>query len=462
MQRIRMTEQRRLATRTTIKLVGSILALLIYLPPTTFAETPTSKDNSSEEVVTDTAEKADTAQKADAVPDEEDGWRPELGLGFVLHVQDLEGSATSNFMDLGKPNSDQAISPGFRFSLALSSPVLIEDSEWKPRVFVHTAVQYLLEDSYTAYRGFSSENRGFTDSGTSPNCDVPQYGENVRGDGSSGTGSAPYENIYAQLPQLWREEDIVQGGVVIKTVESYAQINNFDGIPNTALNATPPGTPFPNGFATGGFAIGGSDCNSNTRATTSINAMWILGAGLEVTLPVLSRQFHLRASADYVGQSFGSINGSWDRQNSFDVCTSSAAPASPFAYCVDPPTGQSITHPKFTSPRISQTGSVDGFTTHALGAGVQLDVDVYKKGDLRLSLFLELRVAWLMSQPEANLHMDLPDQIFNDVNCANNPGSAYQCDYLAEGGPSVDFKVLPDEFIAQGGGGIRILWAPPW
>ena len=66
------------------------------------------------------------------------------------------------------------------------------------------------------------------------------------------------------------------------------------------------------------------------------------------------------------------------------------------------------------------------------------------------------------------MSLEVPRQIYNDSNCQTNPG-AYHCAYLGniadpsdDQAPTVDFTILPDEFIAQGGGGVRILWTPPW
>lgn len=471
-----------------IKLAGLATALLVIQTPLIYAE-----DSSSDPVAPAAAPApAPAAAVSEAVSEakteaqnEDSRWRPELGLGFILHIQDLEGSASANFMELGAPNSDQAISPGFRFSLGMSTPVLLPESSWKPRLFAHTGVQYLLEESYTAYRGFTPASVGFNNSGAAPNCDVPAWQKNVRGDETLNVASNFYDNTHLRenLPELWRQNlNTTTGGTNPENTlsEPYAQQRNDAGVngsvswpvnapqptisPPLQLDPANPAAPAP-GFATGGFAIGGVDCTTNTKVTTSIDAMWFLGAGVEVTLPVLSKQFHVRASADYVGQSFGDVKASWDRQNSFDVCTNRGVFGSNQSCfpAVAGGGGTSLNRTKLNGRRLTASTTGDGFTTHALGTSVQIDVDVYKKGDLRLSLFLEMRVAWLLSQPESNLTLGVPQQNYNDQNCAANPGGPYHCDYLAgSGNPEVEFNIMPDEFMAQGGGGIRILWSPPW
>ncbi len=400
---------------------------------------------------------ADSHQAAEEVADQaefERGWHPEISLGFVLHVQDLEASASANFMDVGTPESDKAISPGFRLSASMISPVLVKSSTFKPRFFVEGGIQYLLEEEYTAYRGFINENVQFNVTSPSPNCDVPAYGRNVKGNGPELAGTlneVNYPNIETELPDLYNNTFPPNADP-----SDFTNFDQFQALPN--INQ--PGWPY------GGYGIGGTDCNANLRAKTSIDLMWNAGVGFEVTLPVLSRQFHLRTSVIYLGQSFGDIRASYDRTNSFDVCTTAAIQSGiPFSGCSTQSGTVTLIHPKYTAPQIVGYTSGSGFTTHAVGPTVKLDVDVFKRGDLRMSLFLELGVAWLLGAPTSTLVMELPDQIYN---CSTETTSQY-CGYKAPTAqnpngekPQVLFRVAPDSFIAQGGGGIRIVWSPPW
>jgi hypothetical protein len=394
---------------------------------------------------------ADSHQAAEEVADQaefERGWHPEISLGFLLHVQDLKASASANFMDVGAPESDKAISPGFQLGASMISPVLVKSSTFKPRFFVEGGIQYLLEEEYTAYRGFINENVGFNVNTPSPNCDVPGFGRNVKGNGPELAGTlneVNYPDIDLGLPDLYNN-----------TFPSQSNGIDFD---QEASQFYPAG-------AFGGYALGGSDCNANLRAKTSIDLMWTAGVGFEVTLPVLSRQFHLRMSANYLGQSFGDIRASFDRTSSFDVCTTAATQGGvPFSGCGTSSGVGVLIHPKYTAPQIVGYTSGSGFTTHAVGPRVKIDVDVFKRGDLRMSLFLELGVAWLLGAPESTLVLELPDQVYN---CSTETTSAY-CGYKAPTAqnptgekPQVFYTVSPDNFIAQGGGGIRIVWSPPW
>ena len=113
---------------------------------------------------------------------DESKWRPDVGLGFLLHVQGLDGSATANFMDTDADSvSDKAISPGFRLSVGMTSPVLAQAGGFKPRLFFQTGIQYLLEDKFTSYRGTVTSVVDYASSGLNANCDVPEVAKNVKG-----------------------------------------------------------------------------------------------------------------------------------------------------------------------------------------------------------------------------------------------------------------------------------------
>jgi hypothetical protein len=115
---------------------------------------------------------------------------------------------------------------------------------------------------------------------------------------------------------------------------------------------------------------------------------------------------------------------------------------------------------KYNGRRFSTSGAGSGFVTHAIGPTVQVDVDVFKRGDLRINLFLELGFAWLINDTGSTLILeDVPDQVYNCTIDTSSPLCAYK---RAGEPPTVSFAVSPQTLISQGGGGIRILWSPPW
>ena len=149
------------------------------------------------------------------------------------------------------------------------------------------------------------------------------------------------------------------------------------------------------------------NCTIRNRVQSQINSQWYVGTGLQIVIPAWQRQVRLRTAVDYLGQSF-SMSGTSSR----DI----------------PGRGETI----YSSPPSSST-------THAVGASVQADALVYRWRDLRVSLFLETRFAWIVSGGET---------IFSTEDTSGNTLTTY--------------SIEPDPFIAQGGGGIRFSWLPQW
>lgn len=152
---------------------------------------------------------------------------------------------------------------------------------------------------------------------------------------------------------------------------------------------------------------------SSTLLTTTIDSQWYAGAGLEFLIPAGQRKIRLRTAIDYVGQTI-SANARADRK-------------------VKLSSGGSV-DTEWVAPTVNSTN-------HALGVGVSGEAAVYRWRNMRVSLFLEMRIAWLLEANEMRL---------TAVN-AGNPALT----------PS-EFIVRPDSTIAQGGGGIRISWLPHW
>jgi hypothetical protein len=151
---------------------------------------------------------------------------------------------------------------------------------------------------------------------------------------------------------------------------------------------------------------------TETLVQSSIDSQWYAGIGLEFSIPAGEREVKLRTSVDYLGQTMSAFGTS-------DVTTrSSTGPAMETHY-------ESL---------------VSEITNHALGAGVSAEAAVYSWRDMRVSLFLETRFAWLLDNNSITLRA-----------VSGNPTDGFS-----------DFTVIPDAFIAQGGGGIRITWLPVW
>ncbi len=148
-------------------------------------------------------------------------------------------------------------------------------------------------------------------------------------------------------------------------------------------------------------------CTIRNRVETQINSQWYVGTGFQIVIPAWQRQVRLRTAVDYLGQSF-SMTGTTSR----DI--------------------QGRGETVYSSP-------VSSSTTHAVGASLQGDALVYRWRDLRVSLFLETRFAWIVSGGQ---------QVFSTVD--SDPANL------------TTYSIEPDPFIAQGGGGIRFSWLPNW
>jgi hypothetical protein len=139
-----------------------------------------------------------------------------------------------------------------------------------------------------------------------------------------------------------------------------------------------------------------------------VNAYWQAGIGFDFIIPFDQRQFRIRPSLDYVGQSVD-VEG---------VATRTLRGASN----VDLPGGNRI------------GASSDDKIIHGLGPRIQIDVEVAKNDEFTVSLFVESGFYWMLSDRSVR---------FSSTDAA---------------GESATFKVKLDDFAPQGGAGIRIAW----
>ena len=164
------------------------------------------------------------------------------------------------------------------------------------------------------------------------------------------------------------------------------------------------------------FTPPGTSTTNETLVQSSVDSQWYLGVGLEFLIPAGERDIRLRTSVDYMSQTLSAFGTS-------DKTTR---------------TNEETIETHYESP-------VAEATNHAVGVGVAAEADVYSWRDMRVSLFLETRFAWLMDQNTMTMRADNSDP------CVGNPELCYS-----------EFTVTPGAFIAQGGGGIRIRWVPVW
>jgi hypothetical protein len=259
----------------------------------------------------------------------EDGelaWQPSLSLGFGIHNQGLDGSATSTTAAIPESNGDSLISEYFQVGTRVDTPLAL-DIPTRPRLFLSAHVQIPLAEDLIANRvdtSFDSADPGF------PASCPPTLGP----------GGAPADT-----------------------------------------------------------------CSISLRNRVTLDAMWTLGVGVDFTLPFDQNQFHVAPGIDYYGHSIAS-SGEFER-------TSSASGQADF------------------DEQVSVVGNSDVF--HGLGPSLHLSVDVYERGPMRFSMFLEGRAIWLLTDQDLNVS-------------------------ARRGADTFSFVSETDDLLVQAAGGVRIQW----
>lgn len=158
-----------------------------------------------------------------------------------------------------------------------------------------------------------------------------------------------------------------------------------------------PGTDSPGNF---------DSCDHVASMDLIYDVNWYAGLGVEFTLPVSQRQFKIRPSVDYFGQSLGfrGIARRDDRGGD--------------------------------SAEILRTISISSSASeiaHAVGPRLTFDIEAARVGAFSLNVFLETQFYWILSN--------------RNIALSGTSDSA-----------SADFRISLDPLIAQGGGGLRIVW----
>jgi hypothetical protein len=202
---------------------------------------------------------------------------------------------------------------------------------------------------------------------------------------------------------------LVHGGVQIPLSGDFALLRANEEF--IFIGADPsPDEACPKGELVDGNTVGTCDHASSISLDNNVN--WYLGLGVEFTLPIAERQFKLRPSIDYFGQSLR-FDGTAARRDRADGAGSV-------------PEGTVLREPTVSA-------STDELT-HAVGPRLTLDVDVARVGSFSLNVFVEAQIYWILS----------------DRTYAFSGSNA--------DGDTADFVVEADPLVAQGGAGLRIVW----
>jgi hypothetical protein len=275
--------------------------------------------------------------------------------------------------------------------------------------------------------GFGVQNQGFETSLDSDPLVVDDPGPppTYSGLGVSGSDSA---TVLAPLfrfdAALYTPVILVDAGAPRLFFDAGAQIPLSEGFSILRLNREysqtrlPPGgnlsefcpdfEVLPDGVIRGCDHAGAMDMN--------YDVIWYAGLGVEFTLPVSRRQFKLRPSVGYFGQSL-QFDGTVSRVD--------RAGRPRLGFPDDPPEGTILRE-------LSVSGSTDEIV-HGLGPRLAIDAEVARVGAFSLNAFLEAQLFWILSDRDISF-------------------SGQSADVTA------DFDVKLRSLIAQGGGGLRIVW----
>jgi hypothetical protein len=280
--------------------------------------------------------------------------------------------------------------------------------------------------------GFGVQNQGFETSvdsdpllslgGSPPACQPPCIYDGL---GISGSESASVlASLFRLDAALYTPAIFAGAGVPRLFVDAGAQIPLSEGFAILRLNeefnrftepmgivdeVCPTGEEVPVGGG-GNSIVGG--CDHAGETDLSYDVSWYAGLGVEFTLPVSRRQFKLRPSISYFGQSL-----------SFDANARRVDRSG--RVIGGPPEGTIIREP-------SVSASTDALV-HALGPRLTLDVEAARVGNFSLNVFLETQFYWILSDRDISFSGQSAD------------GTA-------------DFHVKLRPLIAQGGAGLRVVW----
>lgn len=138
-----------------------------------------------------------------------------------------------------------------------------------------------------------------------------------------------------------------------------------------------------------GSIVTTSTCSIEIRTRTTVELLWAAGLGLDLTLPLAERIFHLQPAVEYIGMRV-QPEGSFIRRTSGSIPT----PA---------PGGTSASFPEFTK----QVGSVEAY--HGVAGALTGSVDAHREGPWVFSLFLGGRAAWFLSDREIQTRRTTPE-----------------------------------------------------
>lgn len=179
-------------------------------------------------------------------------------------------------------------------------------------------------------------------------------------------------------------------------------------------------------------------CAIQSRNQVIVDGFWYAGLGVDITLPIFGRSFHLRPSLGYFGQRW---------------MGSAEIEASKFSY----------SGTEFTNEIVS--GSSSKQIAHGIGPAIELGIEVARLGPVSIDIYLESRFAWMLSGRKARYTSDRSSCQLETLGVVQPA-----CRYIGDPRPlpntanvatrdiSGDFESSIGRFVAQGGAGLRFRW----
>jgi hypothetical protein len=156
-----------------------------------------------------------------------------------------------------------------------------------------------------------------------------------------------------------------------------------------------------------------ASCDQELKVDMNLKVNWLLGAGVDFTLPIHERKIYVRTGVQYLGQKL-EFSG--------------------FASRNDRASGQgNNTQPGTVLRELTICCATGSKNLHAIGPSLGINADAAHVGPVALHVFAQLNTFWYV-----------------------NPGAIEFGTSTASG--DAEYSVRPQPFVAQGLAGLRIVW----
>lgn len=205
-------------------------------------------------------------------------------------------------------------------------------------------------------------------------------------------------------------------------------------------------------------------CSIRGRNEIIVNGAVFAGLGIDLTLPILSRQFHLRPSLNYYAQNIEG-EGLTTRLTTAEEpinCTP-GSPSRNGMTCIDPVRPGTERYEVEYNQNDFTRGSASQKWVHGLGPRLELAVEVAKVGDVLFEFFAQTGIYWLLTDRALEFQAigrtgtgfctqrSPPDLTIVEPQFCPPPhesDDAFNGSYRSKVGP----------VVVQGGGGLRLVW----